>query len=347
MWRFRAHELERLLIEIFVACGAPKDIAEYVSSALVDSSLKGVDSHGIIRVPSYVDQIASGWIDPTARPEIERETSSTAVVRGNSGFGILALGFATDLAIRKAKAHQVVAVGLIDATHTGRLGWFAEAAARQNVVALIVGGGGSKSPRSSVRSVAPHGGARPVMATNPYAFGLPGGMFGAVVGDFSSSVVAEGKLQVHRARGEALPPGWILDKHGKPSTRVEDFYEGGVLLPAAGHKGYSLAILAELLGGALLGVPHELNWFVIAIDIAAFRPVDEFVQASEEFLREVKTVPPAPGFDRVMVPGEPEALTAKQRAAEGIPVADEVWQRLQAAAWRVGVNAEAIVQPVS
>lgn len=335
---FQPNQLESLFTEIFAAAGTPSDIAEYVSSSLVDSSLKGVDSHGVIRVTSYVDQIESGWIKPAARPEIQTETPTMAVVRGNHGFGIFTLGYAMDLAIEKAKANQVAAVGLVESTHTGRLGQFVETAAERGLIAMITGGGAHGHPDHP--SMAPYGGAQRIMATNPYTFGLPGGRLGPVVVDIATSTVAEGKLQVYRARQEELPHGWILDKAGRPSTDVEDFYGGGVLLPAAGHKGYSLALVAELLGYALLGEPHELSWFIIAVDIESFRPVAEFVQASEELLQKVKDIPPAVGFDEVLIPGEPEARAAQQRSAEGIPIPDETWLKIQETAERLGIEPE-------
>jgi hydroxycarboxylate dehydrogenase B len=337
---FQAEPIEALLVGMFEAAGAPADIARYVASSLVDSSVKGVDSHGVMRVVMYVNQIQSGWIKPDARPTIERETPTTAIVRGNAGFGIFTLGYAVELAVQKAKANQVAAVGLIESTHTGRLGQFVEYAAEQDVIAMITGGGGQRKAAHS--SVAPHGGAKGATATNPYAFGVPGGRFGPVVVDMATSMVAEGKLQVFRAKHEALPPGWILDKTGQPSTNVEDFYDGGVLLPAAGHKGYSLAVVAELIGDALLGNARELNWFVIAIDIPAFRPIDEFVQDSQAFLQKVKNIPPAPGFDEVLIPGEPESRTAKRRMDAGIPIPDDTWQQIQETARRLGVRSELI-----
>jgi LDH2 family malate/lactate/ureidoglycolate dehydrogenase len=332
----QAKPLETFVTDIFVAAGTPPDIAQYVSSSLVNSNLKGVDSHGVIRVSWYIELIQSGRIKPTARPVIQRETPSMAVVRGNSGFGIFAMGYAMEQAIQKAKASQVAAVGLIESTHTGRIGQFAEMAVEQHVVAIINGGG----HRGPGRSVAPYGGAKRIMATNPYAFGIPGGRFGPVVVDFATSTVAEGKLRVYRDKHEPLPPGWIVDKDGQPSTKAEDFYNGGMLLPAAGHKGYGLALVAELLGSALLGPTPELNWFIVAVDIASFQPVTEFLRISEEFLQEVKNVPPARGFKEVLIPGEPEVRTAKQRAVEGIPVADDTWKKLQETARQVGVDPE-------
>ena len=261
-----------------------------------------------------------------------------AIVRGHLSFGIFAIRYAMDLAIKKAKANHVAAVGLIESTHTGRLGQAVEQAAEHNIVAMIIGGG---AQRNQDKSVAPHGGAERIMATNPYTFGLPGGRFGPVVVDFASSVVAEGKLQVYRDKRKELPPGWILDKEGQSSTNVEDFYDGGMLLPAGGHKGYSLALVAELLGNALLGAAHELNWLIIAIDTTIFRSEAEFRKASEEFLQKIKNVSPASGFSEVLIPGELEARAEKQRAAEGIPLSNQTWLKIRATADRVGVDVEA------
>ena len=329
-------QLDTLLKQIFVAAGTPEDIAHCVSAVLVDSNLKGVDSHGAIRVTKYVNEIFSGWIKPTARPEIIKETPSTAIVKGNVGFGIYTLNYAMNLAIQKAKGNQIAAVGLIESTHTGRLGWFVERAVEQGMMGIIIGGGAHKTP-----SVAPYGGKSRIVATNPWTIGFPGGKFGPVVVDISTSASAEGKLQVYRAKKEAVPAGWIQDQNGNPTTNVEDFYAGGALLPAGGHKGYGLAIIAELLGYALLGEVHAVNWFILAIDISAFRHPPEFVLAAEDFLSQVKNVPPASGFKEVLIPGELELRFANQREKQGIPISDEIWQQMKATAQRVGVDAEA------
>lgn len=329
---FPARQVEALLNDIFVAAGTPEDIAQYISSSLVGASIRGVDSHGVMRVVWYVDEIMAGHIKPAARPKIQKETATIAIVQGNWGFGIFALGYAMDLAIGKAKRSQVAAVGLVDCSHTGRLGQFAEIAAENRVLSIITGAG--LKPQ-----VAPFGGASGVMSTNPYAIGIPGGRFGPIVADFATSSVAEGKLQVFRTKHAELPPGWIIDKDGRPSTDVEDFYAGGLLLPAAGHKGYALAIAAQFLGGILLGLPaYESNFFILAIDIESFRPFSEFAIDAEKFLHQVKTTPPAEGFDEVLLPGEPESRNVKKRTVEGVPIPDEVWQKIQKAARLVGVN---------
>ncbi|MCL5995842.1 MAG: Ldh family oxidoreductase [Chloroflexi bacterium] len=334
--------LEELMSNALMAAGTPDDIAHDVAASLVDSNLKGVDSHGVTRIVMYLDQIAEGYIQPAARPEIAHETPTTAVVRGQRGFGIYALGYAMDVAVRKAKASQVAGVGLVDNTHTGRLGWFVENAARQNVIALLTGGGANRNARH--QSVAPYGGAKRVLGTNPYAIGVPGGRFGTVLVDMSTSATAEGKLRLYRAKHEPVPPGWIVDKDGAPSTDAEDFYAGGAILPSAGHKGYGLAVISELLGDALLGLPFELNWFIIAINIEAFRPAAEFTRASEDILQKIKAVPPASGFNEVLIPGEPETRSAQRRREGGIPIDDAIWQKIEESLRKVNVDPAAVLR---
>jgi LDH2 family malate/lactate/ureidoglycolate dehydrogenase len=292
-----------------------------------------------MRVSLYVDQILSGEIKPSARPEILNDSGAMAVVTGNWGFGICALDYAMELAILKAKAHQIAAVGLVDCTHTGRLGQFAEAAAEQNVLAIITGGG---RRHGSGVSVAPFGGAKPAFATNPYAFGMPGGRFGPVVADFATSTVAEGKLQVYRQQKKQLPRDWIVDKNGDPSTNVDDFYDGGMLLPAAGHKGYSLALASEFMTAFLLGQPKHpsswLHWCIIAMNITAFRSIEDYTSDAERFLQQLKNTPPAAGFDEVLLPGEPEIQMKQRRKVEGIPIPEETWENIQTTAHSVGAE---------
>lgn len=330
--------LRALVTAIFLAAGVPPDIADVVAQSLADSNLKGVDSHGVLQVPQYLSQIESGWIQPTARPTVTQATATTAIVDGKQSFGIYSLSYALDLAIEKAKACQIAAVGLVGSTHTGRMGWFAERAAGQGVLTIISGGGAHG--KAAHMSVAPHGGVARVMATNPLTLGFPAGDHAPVVVDMSTSATAEGKLRFYRDTGRALPPGWILDNAGQPSTNAHDFYAGGMILPVAGHKGYGLAVAAEFLTGILLGEAHELNWLILALNATAFRPEAEFVADAATFIHGLKATPPAPGFDQVLAPGEPEVQAAERRAVEGIPLPDEIWTMLQAAAHKVGVRME-------
>jgi LDH2 family malate/lactate/ureidoglycolate dehydrogenase len=328
-----AEFLDGLARRLLTAAGTPDDIAADVAGSLVAANLRGVDSHGVMMLPWYLEEIGKGNIEPAARPEVERETAGSALVRGHKGFGIHALGRATGIAMEKARGHGTAAVGLVACSHTGRIGHFAEAAARQGFFAMILGGGAHRM----WKNVVPFGGTRGVMSTNPYAFALPGGRFGPILVDFATSTASDGKIAVHRSLGKPLPEGWILDKEGRPSTDPADFFDDGMHLPAGGHKGYGLGLVAELIGDALLAAPPEFNWLVQLVDLGLFRDAADYAATAETYLDMVKAVPPAAGFDEVLLPGEPEARAAAKRGAEGIPIPDPVWAQLRAAAADQGV----------
>ena len=328
------HRLDDIARRMLVAAGTPDDIAQCVAKSLVEANLKGVDSHGVMQLPWYLEEIERGQIKPAARPVTEKDTAGTALVRGNGGIGIYVLREATDLAIVKARETHAASVGVVECSHTGRIGWFAEAVAAAGMFGLVFGGGSHR-----IWSTAPpFGGAKPLFSTNPYAFAMPGGRFGTVVIDFATTTVADGKIAVHRAEGKPVPEGWIVDKHGNPTTDPEDFFDGGMHVPAAGHKGYGLALIAELMGDAMLAHQHEYNWLVVAIDIAAFRAAGDYAASAEELLQKVKDVPPATGFDEVLLPGEPEARHAAGRRKAGVPIPDGVWAEIVEVAAKLGID---------
>ena len=163
-----------------------------------------------------------------------------------------------------------------------------------------------------------------------------------MVVDFATTIVAEGKLQVLRAKREPAPQGWVLDKEGKPTTNVEDFYSGGTLLPFGAHKGYGLAMVAEVLSSTLSGLSETRGTrtghgtFVLALNPAAFRPFGDFAAENDALFGKVKSVPTAAGFKEVMVPGEPELRAREKRLVDGIPVAEDTWAKLQSTADELG-----------
>lgn len=340
MLKFSAAKLEGVAQAIFAAVGAPADIAAHVAKALVESNLMGHDSHGVIRVPTYVFRVEQGRIRPDARPSILREAGTTALVKGNWAFGQIAAKYGTEVVIGKAREANVAAAVVVQCNHIGRLGEYAETIAREGMIGMVVTGGFS----SPFNSVAPYGGVGRALGTNPYAFAVPAGTREPFVADFATSMVAEGKLQVARAKRSPLPQGLILDSQGRASTNPEDFYRGGMLLPFGGHKGYALALLADLLGARLGGAevlgeaPHTVGTFILALRVEAFRPLAEFAASVDERLGEIKAVPPAPGFQEVFIPGEPEARNKALRLQEGIPVAEETWDRIVATAGKYGVT---------
>lgn len=336
-----ASVLADFVSRIFRVAGAPEEIARLVADSLVASDLAGHASHGVIRVRQYLDSIASGDLDPAAEPVIVRETATVTMVDGRRGFGQVAARFAMEVTIEKARAQGLAATGMLDCEHVGRLGEWVEMAAEQGLIGLAFCNGGRPGGH-----VAPYGGAARLIGTNPIAAAVPVAGRSPVVVDFATSVVAAGKLRVARNRGQSVPEGWIVGPDGQPSTNPEDYYAGGMLLPAAGHKGYGLSLLVEFLAGLLTGRGSPaLPGFVrgngvlfLVLSVEVFRPPEAFLRDGAALCERAKTVPPAPGFDEVLLPGEPEHRMAERRQAEGIPVDEAIWAQLTAAAAELGVS---------
>jgi LDH2 family malate/lactate/ureidoglycolate dehydrogenase len=337
-----ADQLRTVSRAILSAVGAPSDIAEHMANSLVQSNLMGHDSHGVIRIPAYVDMVEQGRYKPAARPEIMRETPTTAVIRGNWAFGQVAAKFAAEVVIAKAREMNVAAVGLTECNHVGRLGEYAEMIAREGMIAQVITGGFS----TPWNGVAPFGGAGRALGTNPYSFGVPAEKHAPLIADFATSVIAEGKLQVARAKGIKIAEGVVLDAQGNSSTDPNDFYNGGVMLPFGGHKGYSLSLMADIFGSLLSGAetmgesPNTVGTFMLAVNIAAFRPFADFTKAVDHRFDEIKAVPPAPGFKEVLIPGEPEARSRAQRVEEGVPLPEDTWHRLVETGKKYNVDVE-------
>jgi len=328
---------------IFAAAGAPQDIAQLVATSLVGSDLVGHDSHGSVRVRQYLDAIRRGDLVPDARPAIVHDKDAVVTVDAQRGFGQVAAHYTIIQGIRRAKAHGIAAAGLIHSGHVGRLGEWVELAAAEETMALAFCNGGGPSG-----AVAPFGGAERVLGTNPIAAALPVGGESPVVLDFATSAVAEGKVRVARNRGKSIPEGWILNKEGLPTTNPHDLYDGGMLLPAATHKGYALSLLVEFMAGLLTGggtpvlpgfTPGNCLLFVV-MDIGAFRSPAGYDQDSKSVAERVKRTKPAPGFDEVLLPGEPERRMAETRSEQGIQIDDATWKLLteDAATLSVPVN---------
>jgi LDH2 family malate/lactate/ureidoglycolate dehydrogenase len=323
------------LIRASLAAGGFSDAnAEIVSEHLVDAEMKGVASHGVNRLGLYLGEARKDVIDPAADPLITEPRPGMMHVDGARGIGIVAMKRATDAGIAAARERGMATVGIVKCGHTGRMGAYGEQAAEAGFMAISLGGGG----RRLWGNVVPFGGKDPMMSTNPYTLALPGSPGDPVVCDFAISTWPAGKVAVARANGDRLPPDVVVDKEGQPSTDPEAFYDGGALLPAAGAKGSGMGIIAELMGDAMLGEAVEYNWLMVLVRADAFRPMTDYSTAAEGFMAEVRGSTPAPGFDKVIMPGERE--TGQARAAEqaGIVVGDGVWNGIVEAARSVGVE---------
>ncbi|MFC1525201.1 Ldh family oxidoreductase [Candidatus Latescibacterota bacterium] len=336
--------------QIFVAAGATPAEAEAVASGLVRANLVGHDSHGIIRIPQYLASLQQGDIVAGGEVEVVAQTPATAVLDGHWGFGQPIAYRAARMGVDKARDHGVSAITVRRSNHMGRMGEYVESVAQQGAIGLLF-----CNMHGSGACVVPWGGSSPRLGTNPLAVGIPRTDGGALVLDMTTSVVAEGKVRVLRNRGEAVPEGWILDGDGRPSTDPMDFYspdKRGSLLPfggEAGHKGYGLNVVIDLLAGALSGASttggREARQgnavFLLVVDISQFVPPEDFHAAVDEFEDFVKSSAPAPGYDQILMPGDPEVRQSERRGAEGIYVEDETWAQVVGCAAELGVELEA------
>lgn len=335
---FHPTKLHQITTSLFCAAGAPEDLAQQVADVLVANNLAGHDSHGILRIPEYLQSIEDGEIVPTARPQILNETPVSALITGNWALGQVVGNFAADIAIEKALQSGVAAVSVVQAAHTGRLAVFTERAAKKDIVMFMTIGTVDRP------MTAPYGGAAPILGTNPLAFTFPNHQGAPITLDFATSAIAAGKIKVAKAKHEPLPPDCLLDKDGNPTTNPQDFFEGGFMVPFGGHKGYALAIIAELFSGPLTGseafpgVTARSGIFFFALRADLFRTMNSYDEALAKTVHKIKTVPPAKGFKEVLLPGEPEAQMSDARSKDGIMIPDDTWGALKKVATKLGLE---------
>ena len=329
-----------------MAVETPRHIADTVSGILVNANLSGHDSHGVLRITSYLDMMANDRLRPQVEPQVVKETDTTFVVNAGFGFGHFTAQKSVELAIDKAKRFNVACASLYDTTHIGRLGEYLEVAARAGCISIITFGTGQRG----AWPVVPFGGAVGGLGTNPIAIGCPTGDDSPFVADIATSVIAEGKLRVARSKGANVPEGHILDKHGNPTVKTMDFYDGGSLLPFGAHKGYALSLVTCLLGGLCEDFDIEKGSmggvFMQVINVEAFTPLEKYQQAVQAFLESMRATPAAPGFDEVLVPGDFESRCRAERLVSGIDLPDTIYQKLQEHATELNISlGEDIVEP--
>ena len=313
-------------ISILTRCGCPEDTAREVAEHLIDSNQSGVESHGIMRVLQYADQFRSGYIDPQGRASVVAVDDVFNAVDGGGGLGIPAMRLAYETAFKETRHKGITCLPIRNVGHTGRHGAFAEKAARQGLLTILIGGGN----RTAWRQVAPYGGRKAVLPTNPWCVGISGGHHGPVVIDFATSKIAGGWIYAAESGGALLPEGCIIDRDGHPSRDPADYFDGGAILPAGGHKGYALAVMGEMIAEAMLGpVGRECHWLLIAIDTTRFNTPQAMAATAEEILAGLRDCPPMPGFLKVSIPGEREA-EARGHAGDTLSIPEKTWNQITA-----------------
>ena len=333
-------------IEAIVAKGGSNTReAQMVAANLVEANLKGHDSHGVGMIPRYIDSLKEGGLTPNQAPKIVLDTGPLLRMDGQQGYGQVIGHDATVIAIEHAKTHGLCAAGLYNAHHIGRIGAWAEQCVAAGLVSMHFVNVISRP------IVAPWGGGNGRFGTNPICIAVPRKGAEPIILDFATSRIAQGKTRVAHNMGKTLDPGILIDDKGRPTTdpRYTVIPPHGAILPFGEHKGSGLALMAELLGGALTGggtgrVPYEgkkrvLNGMLsILIDPEKFGTSEHFQSEIEGFLGWLHEAPTAAGFDKMRTAGEPEREWKKKRLKDGIPVDMTTWAEIIAAAEKVGLK---------
>lgn len=329
--------------------GSAEPEVEAVVANLVDANLAGHDSHGIGMLPRYADAYLEGNLAPNARVAIVHDGGAMLRLDGATGFGQVIGAQAMALGIERARAHGSCIVALGRSHHLGRIGAWAEQCAAAGLVSMHFVNVISRG------IVAPHGGADARFGTNPVCVGVPVAGRAPVILDFATSEIAQGKARVAHNQGVPVAAGSVIDDRGLPSTdpRWAVVPPYGALLTFGAHKGYGLALVAELLGGALAsgmtqrdaGHAKRRVWngmLSVILEPGALGDAAAFEREALAFVDWVKASPPREGFDGVQVAGEPEAGKRAKRLAEGIPIDPTTWTEILAAAVKLGVDPKAV-----
>jgi len=341
--RYQAHELIGFTREVLYRLGVPTEDAEEVGICLVDANLRGIDSHGIVRLPVYAKRLRAGRVKAQPDLQVLHSTGPVRIIDGDNGMGPVVGTFAMKQAIEAAKTFGV---GLATARHSNHFGPAGHYVSKA-VAAGCIGLASSNAPPNMV----PWGGRERFLGTNPLAVGVPTAMMEPLHFDMATSVVARGKIILAAQKGEPIPEGWAVDPEGFPTTDAQRALVGAVL-PFGGAKGSAISLIIDILSGVLSGAAYgkhlntledlnneqNLGHFFLAIDVEKFMPYEEFCQRSDDLLNQLKAVPPAQGFSQVLAPGDPERQIMALRVKEGIALTEDVVVQLLKLGQEVGVS---------
>jgi LDH2 family malate/lactate/ureidoglycolate dehydrogenase len=328
---------------VYIRAGMPEADARLAADTLVQADLWGHQSHGVMRLSWYVARLKAGVCDPVAKPELAVDAGAIAVLDGRDGMGQVLTARAAQEAIRRAKAHGIGAVGLRNSNHFGTAMYFTLMAAREGCVGFL---STNASP-----AMAPWGGRKKTVGTNPWSWAAPAGSYPPMVLDIANTGVARGKVYLAKQKGLPIPEGWAINAAGAPTTNPAEAIDG-IILPMAQHKGYAIAVMMDMLSGVLTGSafgtgvhgPYQTEHrsgagqLMIALDIAAMQPLPEFGARMERYIFELKSVPLAQGFDEIVYPGEIEARNEVRNRAEGLLLPEDTLADLKRLADEIGAS---------
>ena len=345
----READLKAFCVAVLQRLGVTADEAALVSDALVEADLRGVDSHGVIRMPMYVDRLANGGTNPKPVIRPVRETRTTAVLDGDNGLGHLVGVRAMELAMAKAADGDCAFVAVRNSNHYGTAAYYAEMAARREMIGLSF-------TISGLLLMAPWGGTEAMLGNNPVAMAFPTDREFPIVLDMACTV-ARGKILVAQKKGEAIPADWATGRDGLPTTDPAEALKG-LFLPVGGPKGYALALaiglLSSMLSGAHFGseigqlytqydrAPNIGHMFGV-LPISSFEDVAHYKQRIGKAIEDLQSVRKAPGVERIYLPGEREYLLLQERRRQGIPLSAGVFQDLRSIGERYRVGLPPVV----
>lgn len=336
--------LDGVVQAIFRACGASPADAELIGGSLVDADLRGVHSHGVIRVPDYVKKLTEEGVDPKGRPQILREDAAAVVVDGGNSMGQVGGSFAMGEAIRRARQYGVGVAALGHSNHCGAMDFFTRPAAEEGFIGLAT--------TNALPTMAPWGGREKIVGINPLSIAMPSDEPHPLIIDMAFGATAHGKIRVYAQKKQPIPEGWALDSAGKPTTDAEAALDG-LIQPIGAFKGVGLAVMmgafSSMLSGAAYGTelgnmvegpkPGRDGQFFAAIRISAFEDPALFRQRIGGIIRQIRDCPRAPGVDRIYAPGALEHEFETRYRREGITLSAETLNAVIAEAERLGINA--------
>jgi LDH2 family malate/lactate/ureidoglycolate dehydrogenase len=337
-----AAEAQRYVEQVLAANGVPVKNAAIVAKCLVAADLRGVDTHGMNRVPSYMERIRQGVLSATAEPELKQVTPVVAHVDAHNGFGFVAAKAGMAAAIESAKTYGIGMASVAHSNHYGMAAWLVQEAIDAGMMSLVFT---NSSPALPV-----WGGRSKLMGVSPIACGAPGKDHSFIL-DMAPSVAARGKIYKAKRRGEKIPMDWALDGEGKPTDDPAKALEG-VMLPMGGPKGSALSVMMDVFSGVLSGSafagqvtgpydpskPSDVGHFLVAIKPDLFMSLDDFRERMEYLYERVVSSDKAAGVDRIYFPGELEQIAEQERLKSGIPLVQAEIDALNKEATLVGVE---------
>jgi ureidoglycolate dehydrogenase (NAD+) len=342
--RILPEKLSAYCVQVLTKAGVKTAGAHIIAEVLVTTDTWGTFSHGTGALGNYVNTMKAGGIDPNATPEIVSEGEAWAQIDGNSSMGMLGSCLAMNLAIEKARKNTIAWVGVKNSSHFGAAGYYANMAPKQGMIGIAMS-------NADPNMVVP--GARgSIIGNNPMAYAVPAGKENPLFLDIALSAVAAGKILAMKASGKPIPDSWLTDKDGLPTSDAADWPNAGSMIPIAGHKGYGIAMLIEVLAGALTGagmLSEVKSWILqptedsklgqafIAIHIENLLPIESFRRRIDNAIAELRGAPKAKGSERIYVPGEIEWEKRADALVNGIPLPELVFASLYRTGQQLGI----------